>query len=515
MKKILKTLCSITLLAGCMELYSSGTFSAVKAIGMGDAYTSLSGDVLSLYYNPAGIYGGKSFSLSLDVAGRYNFSGGVLGNINEIIDASKKFSKIQEYQKNGGDIDITQINALFNAIKNLNEISSPGKGVLLSLNGGLGVKIKNFGFGVKNYSIVGLKPTIDTSFYLGTTTVVSPSISRVVSMNKTEGVSISLSTGAVPSSLSEEQKKLKDVVDNFLKPELEKLGVEVPSGLTSEQIANALINAALAGGVDPVEIKEAVDKLSDPNFQNLIKSILDQNYTKQVFSKNNSGILFKGLNITEFNLSYSQQVFLPELYLGGSLRYLAGTSIYYNFLVFNETEKLDFSNIIEVKNKLTKNSNAITLDLGMLYKLPVPVVKTQAGLVVKNIIEPEFEVVNSNEKLKLPRQITVGISGELLKFLTVAVDYDLLKTPTFVSGYENQNISFGGEIKLPVLSLRGGYIKNLAAESEEMLSLGLGLKIFVLQLDFSFCWDNDILEVDNDKRFPANGSLGLRVGLEF
>lgn len=63
--------------------------------------------------------------------------------------------------------------------------------------------------------------------------------------------------------------------------------------------------------------------------------------------------------------------------------------------------------------------------------------------------------------------------------------------------------------------MRGGYIKNLAAESEEMLSLGLGLKIFVLQLDFSFCWDNDILEVDNDKRFPANGSLGLRVGLEF
>ncbi|MFQ3675539.1 MAG: conjugal transfer protein TraF, partial [Endomicrobiia bacterium] len=253
-----------------------------------------------------------------------------------------------------------------------------------------------------------------------------------------------------------------------------------------------------------------------------IKNFLDNKdkYGKNIFSNNQSGLLFKGLNVTELNLSYAREIFLPKLYVGGSIKYLIGTSIYYNFLVFNEQEKLDFDDVVNLQKKVTKNSNALTLDLGTIYQLPIPIqekiVKPQVGLVLKNLIEPEFELAGTSEKLKLPRQAKVGSSVELLRMFTLAVDYDLLKTETFVPGYNNQNLALGVEFKLPILlSLRAGYLKNLAMTEEEMFTGGIGFRIFALNIDLSAAIGNQNIKIEETYMVPTGLALALGIRLDF
>jgi hypothetical protein len=513
------------LLIFSLNLFASDFFSGSRPMALGGAYTSVNGDVYSLYHNPAGLYGGKNVSVNIDLSGGYNFSGSILNNINSIIDTAQKFEKIKDAQKTGSGIDVTQINLLFKAIKNLNDISSLGNGVLVDINGGVAVKIKNFGFGVRNYTMLGARPEIDTSFYLGSGTVNTSSIIKlsqgtkfVEGIESFSGITIPQnSTGPVPSELSDTQIQLVKIIDDFIKPQLESLGVTIPSDLTTEQIANALINVAVANNVDTQEIKDAVKTLSDTDFQRIISQLISDKFnTKNVFTDNKSSLVFKGLNVTELNFSYSQEMFLPKLYLGGSLKYLIGTAMYKNYLVFNETDKLDFNDLSSLQQKITKNSNAITLDIGAMYELPLPVVNARTGVVIKNLLEPQFDLPETEQKLKLPRQVTFGISADVWKRIILAIDYDLLKTETFVEGYYKQNLGLGLEVDLPVLpTVRIGYVKNVVMDKEELLTCGIGIKLFILYWDITAALSTNSVNIDEKTAVPYNASLSTTLSFRF
>jgi len=142
-----------------------------KPLSLGLAYTANYGDVYSIFNNPAGLYGGKNFDLKLDILAGANFTGNILYNINQIVDCVEKYDKIREAQQQGGSLDVTQISALFNGIKNLVDINKPGKGILIQADGSLCAKIKNYALSVRNASTIGLKPYIDTGFSLATNVV--------------------------------------------------------------------------------------------------------------------------------------------------------------------------------------------------------------------------------------------------------------------------------------------------------------------------------------------------------
>ncbi|MFN3550827.1 MAG: conjugal transfer protein TraF, partial [Endomicrobiia bacterium] len=157
------------------------------------------------------------------------------------------------------------------------------------------------------------------------------------------------------------------------------------------------------------------------------------------------------------------------------------------------------------------------LDVGTIYKLPVPSIETNVGLVIKNLIEPQFDFPSTDEKLTFQRQLTLGVSSKLYKVLTLAVDYDLNKTKTLVDGYDIQNFSVGLEINPPILPvLRLGYLKNLAMDNDQLYTIGLGIKILVLNFDLVCAFNTQETKINKDLTLPTNNlSLGITLGMKF
>lgn len=522
----------ILLMIFLLLIYVINSFSSLirlgnKPLSLGNVYTAYNGDVYSLFTNPAGLYGDKMFDLKLDLLSNLNFTGNILYNINNIIENSDKFEKILQSQQEGTSIDIVQISSLLFAIKNLVEIDKPGKGMLVGINGGMSVKFKNFAFGVRNVTDIGLKPRVDTNFYLGSISTYSSNfaMNNISVLKFTETNNPSNAEGIVLTTSTLKYENLASVRDDlaenvlpWLINELEKMNVKVPQEIKDnlEGIANTLINLSVDNGASEKDVKNAVEQLKDPSLQKLISDILHKATTSATLEHNESGLTLKGVNYTELILGYSYSIF-NNIHFGMSIKYLIGKTFYYNFKIFQKNRAIDFKDITDLENKLIRNSQAIGLDLGAIYKLPIPVVEVNLGLLVKNLIEPYFNLPNTDEKLKLPRQVKLGAMGSF-KILKFGLDLDLNKAETFVEGYNIQNVALGVEVIPPIIlpSLRLGYLKNLAYESDQIFSVGLGFKIFIVNFDLCCAFNSQKTRINKDFVLPtSNLFLGLSLGVEF
>jgi hypothetical protein len=506
------------------NIFATQVDYGIKPLSLGSVYSASYGDLYSLYSNPAGLHNGGIFDLRTDFILGVNFTGDILYNVNQIIDTAEKFEKIRNAQQSGGTLDVTQVASFFKGIKNLVDINKPGKGMLTQVNGGLGFKIKNFAFSVRNVTNIGLKPRIDTGFSLSTNTISSTqsTISKSLKFSETnnnEGIYITTDTLKYPG-LEQTRDELKESV-NWIIDTLEKFGVSVPPEVkdNTEGIANALINLAKDNGAKDEEIKDAVTQLKDEDMRYLIENFVNNMLNNSSsFTNNNSGLVLKGVNYTEIALGYSYEI-IKDLFVGTSLKYLIGKTIYYDFKIFQEKDAIDFNDITDIQNKLVRTSHAIGIDLGTMYKLPIPVplIETSAGIVIKNLVEPEFAIVSTEDKLKLSRQVSVALAGKLYKILYLNIGCDLNKAHTFVEGYDIQNFALGLEINPPFLpSVRMGYIKNLAYEKDQIYTFGLGFKILVVNIDIGCALNPQEVKISKDFTFFANNfNLGLSLGVTF
>lgn len=506
------------------NIFSSLITEGIRSLSSGSVYTASNGEASSLFNNPAGLYGDRFIDIKLEILGNLNFTGNILLNIANIINNFEKFNKIQQSQHQGQNIDIVQIACLFDAIKNLIEIDKPGKGVMLGGSGGLLVKVKDFGLSIRNITEIGLKPHVDTNFYLGPTS--SPSFSpslanfsvlKFVDDNaNSSGVKLTTATLKYENLYSTRDDLVKNVLP-WLIDELEKMNIEIPQEIKDnlEGIANALINSAIDNGASPEDVNTAVNQLKDPYLQSLISNILHKSTTQTTLQENESGLILKGINYTELSLGYSYSIF-NELQIGVGIKYFAGKTFYYNFKVFKEKKQIDFTDISSLEEKLIMDSRAIGLDFGAVYKLPLPIIETKVGLVIKNLIEPYFNLPKTNEKLKFSRQLKLGVLGNF-KILKFGFDLDLNPAETFIKGYNIQNFSLGVEIKPPILpSLRLGYIRNLAFSNDQIFTAGLGFKFFVINFDLFGAFSPESVKINRDFTLPVNNLfLGLNLGVEF
>ena len=215
-------------------------------------------------------------------------------------------------------------------------------------------------------------------------------------------------------------------------------------------------------------------------------------------------------------MGYSHNVW-DNLLVGGSLKYMIGKTIYYDFKVFQEQDQINFDDLKEIENKLTRNVQSIALDLGAIYKLPTPIVETNVGLVIKNLLEPQFELAGTDEKIKLSRQVKLGVSGKLYKILTLNIDHDLNEAETLVEGYKIRNLGLGLEINPPIFpALRLGYMKNLSYEDDQLYTFGLAIKIWVINLDIVGALNPKETKINKDTSIFANNlNLGLTLGFAF
>lgn len=504
-----------------------------RALSLGGAYTAVSGNVYALYNNPAGLYSGYNTDFKLDLLVNTNFTGDILYNVNQILETSETINQISQLQQSGGEIDIVQITTLFKSIKNLMEMNQPSKGILFKLNGGFGIKVKNFAFGIRNVTDFSAKPYIDTSFSLrvDTTTYEYIYFAPYTFSSKTlklaqSNIPVFITTATLKyENLTQIRNNLKYNVLPWLINELKKIGVEISPEIENdlEGIANNLINLAKDKGVSDDEVISSVNTLEDPDFQNFISNFLENSLNRTTrLSENQSSLDFKVVNYTELSFAYSHQI-INDLCVGGAFRTLFGKSIYYSLKIFqqednsNSGDAMSFDRILS--SQYTKNVAGFGLDLGAIYKLPIPLpfLETKTGLVIKNLIEPQFDFAGTNKKYKLPRQLTLGVSATAIKIFTLNIDCDLNKVPTLVDGYNVQNLSLGLEINPPYVPyIRFGYLTNLAISGDQLYTLGLGIKIWKLNFDLTGAFNPKETKISKDFTLPtSNLVLGLTFGFNF
>lgn len=163
---------------------------------------------------------------------------------------------------------------------------------------------------------------------------------------------------------------------------------------------------------------------------------------------------------------------------------------------FNQSVSAQDSEVDMDKN--TIESSGFNLDVG--------VTKTygesyKAGFVIKNLINKEYALINTTEKIKLERQMRLGVSHHT-NWTVVGLDVDLT-TNKGLQGFskDTQFLSIGAELDLSVIDLRIGYRHDIKGNYDGMPSVGLGLYVFGLHLDAAVA--------GNDKEAAASVQLGL------
>jgi len=496
-----------------------------RALGIGGACTAISENAESGYWNPAGLGAQRTgFDFYLPFGAGVVFTGNILENANNIAELSDKFEKIEKAQKTGGTIDVSQFAAITTAMKNIKDIGSEGKGAIVNTVGGIGIRIGRYTFAVNNYTYVGIKPYTDFNFWLGSSTASgTTALSSLIRPQGSgfEGIVIDTTTVDTTTVTPESTELATDVIP-WLKDSLSKAGVEIPSGISDQELANALVNAAIANGVSTSEIQNAIKTIKDN--KELIINLLSNANSSNPFANNQSNLTLRGINITEISLSSSRNLLIDDLYIGASLKILIGNVGYYRKNVFEEETELQ-DTISDLTKKYTKQSIQPAVDLGIMFDKRKSFLRSKFGIVAKNINKPKFDLPDeakkyNEEEIYLEPQIRAGVAFYPLNFWSISSDVDLTDNPTLIPGYKQKIWALGTEINIINksylnLPLRFGIMKNIEKESNLTYTGGFGLNILHFVFDLAGSMSSESTKVNKDLSIPSDASLQLSISLNF
>ncbi|OGS20006.1 MAG: hypothetical protein A2252_01795 [Elusimicrobia bacterium RIFOXYA2_FULL_39_19] len=508
-------------------------------MGMGGAYTAIGDSSLAGYWNPAALYGQDGFDLKLNLGAGMDFTGSILEKANNIADFSTQLGELETSQQNGGNLDIRKISAITTAMKNLQELGSGSSGMVMNISGGLGLRIGRYVLSVNNYSFISAKPKIELfGFYLGSATVdasalgIRKSSNRLLIPNDSDsetqelqGIAIDASSQTIAdptnSALLNERDDLETQI-SWIKTALKDAGVEVPAGLTDQQIANALINTAVNNNVTEEELQTSIATVKES--RELLEMVLGGSDPTKTFSDNQSNLTFRGLNITEIGIGSAWPLYFENLYAGVTLKYMTGAYGFYRQNIFeNETELGDSVDLIANN---TKQSSQIGLDVGLLYNKKQDWNAT-FGLTMKNLNSPTFTAPAAakeygEEDIKFDPQIRLGAAYYVFNFWSLSTDMDLTSNKSLIPGYETKMFSFGTEINLINqswlnLPFRFGMMKNLAASDEGIImTAGLGMNLGGFTIDFSGAVGASTTKVKADSEaIPENANMQVSIAFDF
>jgi hypothetical protein len=495
---------------------------------MGGAFVAVAEGALAPYWNPAGLAFQRGFGVELPVGANIEATGGVLNSARKISDSAASISRLQDAQKSGAAVGLADLDTFSQAIINLKEMEGPGKGLEIDAAGGANFTIGRWAVTVNNFSSVGVDPVIDLSgVYLGSTTVTAapaPSLFRTSSSESFDGIDLSkiaASTDA-PSGLETESSDLSLSVQALADGAGVKLG-----NLSAAQIANALINMAVAQNMSADEIRSAVAQIGAamPILLNLAGG--------RAFKENNSNITVRGVSLTELVFSHGRKLpefeklrFLKGIAVGVGVKYVMADTMYARQYFLREGDSTKLKDIGDIAGQNTKQSSSLALDLGLLWRRDDILFKPRAGLVGKNVNSPVFAmpdaaVSDGYADYKLDSQWRFGVAVKPKNFWLVACDIDLTANHTEVSGYDSRNLSFGNEINIvnrPAFNfaLRAGLVQNLAFSGAPMTYTGgFGLRLFGFNMDFAGAMSADKVAVGDNQELPSRAMASLALSLNF
>ncbi len=249
-------------------------------------------------------------------------------------------------------------------------------------------------------------------------------------------------------------------------------------------------------------------------------------------SLNTSELVLRGLNVTEIGAGYGHELpWVPGLFVGGNLKMLVGKAGYYD--LFLNQNSAGGGGLNKFLNN-AKTSIQPGVDLGALWDVhrtfeTVPL-HPRVGITSRNINDPQFsnpdqaKAAGVSSYYSLHGNTRLGLALSPLNFWNLALDADLTRNLTSVSGAASQYMGVGTEINVfnrnwLNIPLRAGLARNMAqAGSKTSLTGGFGLNFLHFIVDASAMVSPATVQIKSDKesqKIPANISGAVQLGMLF
>jgi len=514
MKRLLIALaCAAAPASLCAEQWQ---ILGTRPMGMGGAFVAVAQGPIAQYWNPAGLVKSSAnvSGLEIPVGVNAEFTGDIIKNASQIGDMADSFKGTQTSQRGGTTpMNAEQMAAFAKTISLMSDMNKPGTGALIEVAGGANFKFSKVALSVNNFTSIGLNPYIDTR-----------NVGLDASGVGVNGVNFSGATQTnTPYDAAE--TAFNSAINTIGYGNLEALICGVAGCLLSEQsITNqttfvyALINKAAADGLTEAQITEAANTMAQ--YASDVAPIIAGAGASNSYTNNNSNLTVAGASFMEVAAGYAwhKDKWLKGLSVGGNLKLVNGKTALTTFRFLAESDTKDAFKLNDVKSSWKP-----ALDLGLLWdvnkKYPNFPLRPKVGLVMRNINSPSFDV-NGGGKYDLNRQVRLGFALNPAKFWTLAMDVDMTKNKTPVSGFDSRELSVGTEInvfnrKAFNIPLRAGIISNLAEKSSKMAyTVGTGLNLLFMHFDVSGVVSSEQTELDG-KKIPTKLGVAASFGLLF
>ncbi|MET0618770.1 MAG: conjugal transfer protein TraF [Thermoanaerobaculia bacterium] len=229
---------------------------------------------------------------------------------------------------------------------------------------------------------------------------------------------------------------------------------------------------------------------------------------------NQTSLNLAGLSAREARLGYGHNFFGGVLEVGGAARYVSGVSYFGRCGVFSfACDSNDLGDLIQQAfedNAVT--TDKFTFDLGARADFGI----VKLGVVGTALNQPHFPVApvpGAPATVPLPRQFRGGVAVDVLSFLTLAADGDIIPSDTLVPDVESQQISLGAEVKIPLFAFRGGATYDFkSVDPTWAYSLGVGFGVPILSVDLAVLFGpTGGLNPSNPDREALGGSASVRL----
>lgn len=183
---------------------------------------------------------------------------------------------------------------------------------------------------------------------------------------------------------------------------------------------------------------------------------------------------------------------------------------------YSYSTPISFVDINSSKPKFDTNTMQTTqtfgIDLGVLYT-PAFLPNLNIGLVAKNLNAPRVAVSGSNAYVRLTQQVRAGVSYEMLNFLTLAFDIDVLPNDTLsIVSPKSQMIGGGLLADFTFIDFRIGAMRDLYSKSGEGTILTTGVNLFgFLDVSLQYGLGKNVTLYG----FNVSNYMALRVGGQF
>lgn len=218
------------------------------------------------------------------------------------------------------------------------------------------------------------------------------------------------------------------------------------------------------------------------------------------------------LGLVEVPVAYGHTFYTGagEFSIGAAAKFILASAYRYdtpiNFSDLDNIEMPDFDlNTMQI-------TQTFGIDLGVLYT-PSFLPKLNIGLVAKNLNTPRINISGSDGYLRLTRQFRAGVSYELLDFLTLAFDADILPNDTLsITSPKSQMIGGGILADFKLIDFRIGAMRDLYSKAGEGTILTTGVNLFgFLDVSLQYGLGKEVSLYG----FNLSNYMAVRVGGQF